>query len=466
MQKMLFYRTVSRLSKSLARPFFTNKSFSSSSVTNISHQQEDVDEILSPRWHGPTLLEIEQRIEKTQRIYEKATKNVLECPSCESKVSAKKLFEHLQRCARDLLPKDGTEWPCAVVGCALAKRQEDRFRATVIDLRFGETRRTIREVGNITKTPITRVKRAIRKTSRSIPLVIDPPGDVLDLDILFEDQDIIVVNKPPHITHHPKHRWQGGTLLNSVLGWVQQQGGDPTTVGPATRLDRDTTGVSVFSKTKAAASAVGQLMSAPNGIGEYGGSIKEYLALTEPLPSISGDEDYHFNGRSRMPQELNVGEEFVVRKSLAAGPKRKNAPPLVTVVPVFDGGKPAGTRCQLLGVSPLGHELLLCTLESGRTHQIRVHLQSAGRSVLGDTTYGSLANDGDVEELGDEKDWTLRSLHCSNGAIGRQALHAWRLRFLHPRSMREMEVTAPVPNDMINAAKMIQVNHPYFGGDG
>ena len=80
--------------------------------------------------------------------------------------------------------------------------------------------------------------------SKDIPLVIDSPGDRAStiIRVLFEDRDILVIDKQPRINHHPRHRWEGGTLLNSVMGYVQSNGGDPTAVGPCTRLDRDTSG--------------------------------------------------------------------------------------------------------------------------------------------------------------------------------------------------------------------------------
>jgi 23S rRNA pseudouridine1911/1915/1917 synthase len=462
--------TVCILSKTFARQFLQHKKMSPTLAT-LHHNPFTSSSMQKQPHAAPTLVEIEEEMLRNQKKIERRTKAFFTCPACNSKVNDTKFYSHLTHCAPDLIPHhlrnkkkhtrarpDGVvvmapRWPGSRAGAVIAQRLEDQYRAEVLDLSFGDRRRTLEQVADATGTSIFRVKRAIRQASRSIPLVVDPPGKVLDLDVLFEDQDIIVVNKPPFITHHPKHRWLGGTLLNSVLGWVETNGGDPTTVGPATRLDRDTSGVCVFAKTKAAASVVGQTLAAPIGLGPYGGSMKQYLTLTEPLSPP--------NSNSRMPADVAVGEEFVVRKSLAVGPQRKNAAPLVQVTEVFDGGKDAETRFELLEKSPQGHELLLCTLHTGRTHQIRVHLQSAGRSVLGDTTYGSILTEAEFGSTA--SDWEQGSLKSSDGAIGRQALHAWRLRFLHPRTMEEMEVTAPLPKDMNRAARKIMVNHPYVG---
>ena len=155
-----------------------------------------------------------------------------------------------------------------------------------------------------------------------------------------------------------------------------------------------------------------------------------------------------------------IGDDFVINKCLAIGPKRINAAPRTLVMPEFDGGKKALTTFHLKDRSSEGHELLLCTLETGRSHQIRVHLQSSGRSVLGDPMYGTLlTSESEFYNINDMKKTEL-SFKYTNGAIGRTALHSWKLRFAHPRTFHEINIIAPPPLDFQNACDVVGVRLP------
>ena len=385
----------------------------------------------------PSITDKEESILRNQRKKEQRHRDFFLCPACGTHVSTGKYVNHLQHCAYDLLlPLPHVSSADVQAVSEQANKTEKKLRECIIKLRFID-KLSVNKTADLLKVSQKRVERAVRMASKDIPLVIDSPGDRAStiIRVLFEDRDILVIDKQPRINHHPRHRWEGGTLLNSVMGYVQSNGGDPTAVGPCTRLDRDTSGVCVFAKHKAAASVTGQILS-----GE-GSAYKEYLALTEaPLP-LHQVELTHHRCSQHVPVAVAVGEEFVVDRPLALGPKRVKAQPLMRVTALFDGGKASTTRFQLLDRSEKGHELLLCTLETGRTHQIRVHLQSIQRPVLGDATYGT-------------------SPRVDMGTIGRQALHAWRLRFRHPRSNEDLEFVAPPPADFNVACKLVGVNLP------
>ena len=385
----------------------------------------------------PSIAEKEQQLAANQLLQLRREKNSALCPSCNTFVNNYKYLKHLKHCATDLLPPNfRTAWPGATIAAQHAQTMETKLRENIVTLKFKE-KQTVQDIATQLGLTIKRIERSAKLASKSIPLVIDPPNP--NVTVIFEDKDILVVNKPPGINHHPKHRWQGGSLLNCVMGHIQENGGDPTTVGPVTRLDRDTSGVCVFAKTKASASITGLLLT---GSSANKTSHKQYLALTEPNKHNGTDV-----GHCLQPQSVAIGEEFIVNKALALGPRRINAPPLMLVTPTFEGGKTSTTNFQLLDRSMDGHELLFCTLETGRTHQIRVHLQSAGRSILGDMTYGRGA------KLSNEEDEVVT-------CIDRQALHAYRLRFKHPRSLRVVEFVAKPPKDFMDALKCVGVTLP------
>ncbi len=217
------------------------------------------------------------------------------------------------------------------------------------------------------------------------------------LEVLHEDESIVVINKPVGLVVHPAAgNWQG-TLLNGLLHRWPQLSGVPR-AGIVHRLDKDTSGLLVVAKTLSAQThLVRQLQERSMG--------REYLALVWGQPISSGRIEAaigrHPRDRTRM----------AVSKSLLAKPA------VTHYSRVFNGvldGKPVA--------------LLRCKLETGRTHQIRVHLQSIGFPLVGDAVYGKQ--------------------HLA-GVFPRQALHAERLALQHPANRREScEWTAGLPADM------------------
>jgi 23S rRNA pseudouridine1911/1915/1917 synthase len=231
----------------------------------------------------------------------------------------------------------------------------------------------------------------------------------IPLAILYEDADLIVLNKPAGLVVHPAPGHASDTLVNALLHHCSDlQGiGGELRPGIVHRLDKDTSGVLVVAKNEQAVANLVAQFSAHT-------VEKEYLALVWGAPR-----------KSSGAIELPIGRHPVHRKKMA----------------VVSKGRPAVTRYETLAAMPLASLLRVC-IETGRTHQIRVHLAHLGHPVVGDTTYGR-ARRGLPEGL----------------SIPRQMLHARRLKIAHPRDGRPLEFTAPPPADFL-AAQHILVGNP------
>jgi len=231
--------------------------------------------------------------------------------------------------------------------------------------------------------------------------------EAIPLDILHEDEDLVVLNKPPGLTVHPGAGQTTGTLVNALLHHCPDlQGiGDVQRPGLVHRLDKDTSGIIIVAKTEAAHRFL---------LGEFKDRRvdKKYLALVwGRLPEKQGDI------------RTQIGRHPSQRYKMAVIPR---------------GGRAAATSWRRLREYAGPLTLLELTLHTGRTHQIRVHLSSLGHPVLGDSLYGG----------GPKR---FQGLGPAWGDLGflvsRQMLHAWRLQFQHPRGRAEVTLTAPLPED-------------------
>jgi 23S rRNA pseudouridine1911/1915/1917 synthase len=235
-------------------------------------------------------------------------------------------------------------------------------------------------------------------------LTIEPePGE---LSVLFEDEHLLAVDKPVGVVAHPTYRHSGGTLLNRLLGRARgwQPDERPSLVN---RLDKLTTGIVLVAKTPAVHAALQRVLSSI-------GSSKEYLTVVY--------------GR------VGAARGRIVLALEGARDRRR-------VIAVTAGGRPSVTEFERLGrvAAPnVGLALLKCRLLTGRRHQIRVHLASNGWPIVGDPVYGqplaSLVADRELSE--------------ALAAFRRQALHAWRIRFVHPMTRELLTIEAPVPADL------------------
>lgn len=229
----------------------------------------------------------------------------------------------------------------------------------------------------------------------------------IDLEILFEDADVIVVNKAAGMTVHPGAGVNSGTLVNALLGHCSDLSGIGGEVRPGIvhRIDKDTTGILVVAKNDAAHEGLARQFS------EH--TVKRvYNALIFGSPKAD-------KGKI----EGIIGRHPVDRKKMSGKARH---------------GRSAVTHWQVIARYP-EVTLLKLKLETGRTHQIRVHLSEAGYPLLGDSVYG-----GDAR-LGNVKDAKLKSLIK---VLGRQALHARVLGFMHPCKGEYIEFTTDLPEDM------------------
>jgi 23S rRNA pseudouridine1911/1915/1917 synthase len=241
------------------------------------------------------------------------------------------------------------------------------------------------------------------------PLPAVPVAEQIPLTILHEDSDLVVVSKPAGMTVHPGAGNATGTLVNALLGHCQDLSGIGGEIRPGIvhRIDKDTSGVLVVAKNDRAHQSLAHQFK------EH--SIKRvYLALVYGSPK----ED---KGRI----ESAIGRHPVDRKRMSGTARH---------------GKRAVTHWKVVGRYGAVSAVEL-RLETGRTHQIRVHLSEAGFPLLGDGVYGSSGR------LTGLKDLALRALIRT---LNRQALHARTLGFIHPASGQYLEFSTPIPEDMQN----------------
>jgi len=240
--------------------------------------------------------------------------------------------------------------------------------------------------------------------------VSEPPAQRLDnrpeaipLDILFEDDDLIVINKPPGLVVHPGAGHREHTLVNALLHHCAAQSGigGKERPGIVHRLDKDTSGCLVVAKNDAAHQGLGAQFAARD-------VEKIYLALV--------------SGKLRQPAgtiEGKIGRHPVHRKRMAVASVR---------------GRAAKTEYRVVRASE-NASLVQCRLHSGRTHQIRVHFHHVGHPVLGDKVYApKLAKN-----------------------FPRQMLHAWKLGFRHPRTGEWHRFEAPLPDDFTGALSSLGI---------
>jgi 23S rRNA pseudouridine1911/1915/1917 synthase len=233
------------------------------------------------------------------------------------------------------------------------------------------------------------------KSGEAVAVVLVPRIDesvhraeAITLDVVHEDDDVLVVNKPAGLVVHPGSGNWAGTMLNALLHHAPALE-HLARAGIVHRLDKDTSGLLVVAKNEPA-----------------------QLALVRQLQARSVKRTY-----------------LAVARGKVAGPGKVDAPigrhPVHrTRMAVVSGGKPAVTHYRVREALP-AHTLLECDLETGRTHQIRVHLASIGHPLEGDPVYAG---------RGERR-------------LARQALHAWKLAFLHPRTEKVAKFEAPLPED-------------------
>ncbi|HWI17425.1 MAG TPA: RluA family pseudouridine synthase [Vicinamibacterales bacterium] len=219
-----------------------------------------------------------------------------------------------------------------------------------------------------------------------------PRAEAIPVEVLYEDDDLLAVNKPAGIVVHPSYKNTTGTLMNGLLDYARSwpAGSTPALLG---RLDKLTSGLVIVTKRPEIHAALQRAMAARR-------IDKDYLAIVRGKPSPA-----------RGTIDLALDRDPWDRRRITVTDR---------------GGQPSVTRYERVATSN-GFSLVRCRLITGRTHQIRVHLSAKKWPIIGDAAYGD------------------------NGAgpkFPRQALHSWRIAFRQPKTGRELVIEAPLPDDM------------------
>ena len=229
-----------------------------------------------------------------------------------------------------------------------------------------------------------------------IPRRTRPQAQAISLDVLYEDDDLLVINKPAGLVVHPSFGNASGTMMNGLLDLARSwpAGTKPALVG---RLDKLTSGIVLVTKRSEIYAALQRAMNARR-------IDKDYLAIVRGKPSPP-----------RGTIDLALDRDPWDRRRVTVTDR---------------GGQPSVTRYERLSTAG-GFSIVRCRLITGRTHQIRVHLAAKKWPIVGDATYGATT---DAPEF------------------PRQALHSWRVAFRQPRTGRELVIEAPLPDDMRDLA--------------
>ncbi|WNG26193.1 RluA family pseudouridine synthase [Cystobacter fuscus] len=238
-----------------------------------------------------------------------------------------------------------------------------------------------------------------------------PVAEELPLAVLREDKDLVVVDKAAGMVVHPGAGHASGTLVNALLHRVKDLAGVGGELRPGIvhRLDKDTTGCLVVAKHETALVALQKAFKTRT-------VEKTYLALVHGAPKAAEGRIETLYGRHPVHRQRFTG-------------KVKEGKPALTVYRVLESFE--------------GAALVEVDLLTGRTHQIRVHLAELGHPLLGDTLYGA-----------GRKPKGLAG--AAQDAVGRQALHAWKLSFPHPRTGKVVRVEAPLPPDFTAALELLR----------
>ena len=260
-------------------------------------------------------------------------------------------------------------------------------------------------VDGVVASPKTRLKGA---EDVVIEAALDPEetafaAEDLPLDIVFEDATLIILNKPAGLVVHPAAGNWSGTVLNGLLHYAPSLASVPR-AGIVHRLDKETTGLMVVAKTLEAQTHLVRQLQARSVKRTYAALVAGEVGYAGTVDAPIGRHPAH---RTQMA---------VLREGEA-------------------GAKAAITHYAPLTVYRRGATLVECRLETGRTHQIRVHLRHIGHPLVGDQVYGTLP---------------------SRGWFGRQALHACRLAFFHPLSGVEVTFEAALPPDLETLIKKME----------
>lgn len=225
----------------------------------------------------------------------------------------------------------------------------------------------------------------------------DFPAEDIPIDVLYEDDDLLIINKQPGIIVHPTKGHPYHTIANGLMKYMQDTGQE-FKVRFANRIDMDTSGIVICAKNANCQDSISNQMKGQD-------VVKKYVAIVHGRV----EDDCVINLPVGRPDEVSI-RRCVMEEG-------KDATTIVKVLEAFDD-----------------YSLLELTIMTGRTHQIRVHLSHIGHPIIGDALYEGEAP----------------------GLIERQALHAYHIEFIHPMTEERLTIEAPYPDDMLNALEIIR----------
>lgn len=256
-------------------------------------------------------------------------------------------------------------------------------------------------------------------------IAAEPLPEAIALDIIYEDDALIVIDKPPGLVVHPAAGHETGTLVNALIAHCGESLsgiGGVKRPGIVHRLDKDTSGLLVVAKTDQAHKGLSEQFAAH---GRDGRLERAYLAVVWGAPE-----------RRLGTVDAPIGRHGITREKMSVS-HRQGAREAITHYEVE----------QSFGSPPYA-SFLRCRLETGRTHQIRVHMAHIGHPLLGDQTYGK-GFKSSIRKLPEEAQWALK-------ALGRQALHAAVLGFQHPVTGETLHFESKAPDDLSELIKALQ----------
>ena len=303
----------------------------------------------------------------------------------------------------------------------LTEADEGLYVKEVLQRRFSLSSRLMRKIKISGQIALDGQKARLRDKGRSGQMLtvsfpkessyFDPEN--IPLDVVYEDDDLLVVNKQPFLVVHPTKNYQSGTLANA-LAYRLQERGESWKIRFINRLDRDTSGLVLVAKNGHAQDAVSAQM-------EQGTTEKKYLALVHGLFEET---------EGRIDAPIDKDPDHKARRMV-----REDGYPSVTLYKVLDSWNvpdlgPDFTPWQ--GAKRIdGYSLVELTLLTGRTHQIRVHLTHLGHPIAGD-----------------ELDGQLFGYEAGTDVLNRQALHAYSLRLKQPLTGGPIHLQTPMPDDI------------------
>ena len=253
----------------------------------------------------------------------------------------------------------------------------------------------------------------------------EPQAETIPLDVIYEDSDVIVIDKPAGLVVHPAAGHETGTLVNALIAHCGESLsgiGGVKRPGIVHRLDKDTSGLLVVAKNDAAHQSLSEQFAAH---GRDGRLQREYIAVVWGVPE-----------RNQGTISANLARSTANRQKIAVS-KAASAREAITHFEVV----------RSFGTPPVA-SLLRCHLETGRTHQIRVHMAHMGNPLLGDGTYGS-GFKSSTAKLSDDARMALNLLR-------RQALHAAVLGFEHPRTGKPLHFESSTPDDLARLLRALE----------